>query len=358
VNNTKALCNVCYKEIDAVADPFPESDNVPMIYKTCPEHGLQRGVLEGDRDFFNQFNGYNRINHYKVLIINVTDVCNIKCKHCYYPTNKKNWHMPLDQFKTIITVWRGRMEQFIISGGDATCWEHYFEAAAWCKEKGVTLSQLTNGVKFYEDDFWNKAVEHYSFDFHEQKYMAMEMSIHPTNISSPRVREAQIGVLCRLREAKMRQSCIMMNIDTDVYDLKELDKVMDECVDFIQQWQDVTCQFRVRPICFDAWGKGSYNGAHYHLSDLVKSMYRVTQAKGLSMEYSFSRDVDNIYNQNFTINGVQVVTVCAGNIRALDLGYLNRGPFMLANDGGAYSVPHAIIINEGIDKGWYGGCKC
>lgn len=74
------------------------------------------------------------------------------------------------------------------------------------------------------------------------------------------------------------------------------------------------------------------------------------------MKHSFLKDIDNIYNQNFTVDGIDVVTVCAApTIENIDIGYLNRGPWMLANDGIPYSVPHALIVNDGLDKGWYRG---
>ena len=355
--NTTALCNECYREIPAVADAFPVDDAVPMLYKICPEHGLQRGILEGDREFYAQYSTYDRKNHYSVLIINVTDRCNILCKHCFYPVKNK-WDMPLDQFKTLITIWKSRgIQQFIISGGDPTMWAHYFDAAKWCREHGIFLSQLTNGVRFSEEGFWHHVKENFSFNINGQECLAAEMSIHPEHLTSDVIRGKQLKVLQWMREDKIKQSCIMMNIDTKQHSSIELDREMNELVDFMIEWQDVTVAFRIRPICFDAWAEKA-RGVKYHLSDLVKSLLRVTSAKQLKMEYSFDKDIDNIYNQNFKIGGINVVTVCAANIRSLDLGYLNRGPFMLANDGRAYSVPHALIINEGIDKGYYGGCKC
>jgi len=364
VNNTTALCNECYREIPAVANPFAEGsrcDVVPMIYKLCSEHGLQRGQLEADYEFYDKFNSYDRINYYTVLIINVTDACNIKCKHCYYPVKNK-WNMPLDQFKNLITVWKGRFKQFIISGGDPTVWEHYEEAGKWCKEQKVFLSQLTNGVRFADPLFWETTKTAYGFMQDGEKYLGAEMSIHPANISPPGVRETQIRVLERMRAEGIKQSCIMMNVDTSGYKSLEtshhaLQEVLADCVRFIVEWKDVTAAFRIRTVCFDAWG-ATTPGSKWYLSDLVKNLYTVCNLMGVEIHYSFQKDVDNIYNQNFVINGSQVVTVCAANIRSLDLGYLNRGPFMLANDGKPYSVPHAIVINEGIDKGFYGGCKC
>ena len=362
MKNTTALCNTCYKEIPAVADPFGKGsrhDAVPMLYKICPEHGIQRGVLEHDRTFYEQFSTYERVNHYNVLIINVTDSCNIKCKHCFYPIKNK-WHMGLEEFQQLVTIWKAKgITQFIISGGDPTVWQHYFPAAAWCREHGVFLSQLTNGVRFADPLFWDEVKKHFVYNINGQPCLGAEISVHPANISPPGVRETQLRVLQKIREAGLVMSCIMINVDdTDAnHNSPDLDNVMAGIVDFMQEWKDITAAFRIRSICFDAWGSTRL-GKKWMLSELVRSLWIVTAVKGIPMEYSFQKDVDNIYNQNFKIGDMQVVTVCAANIEALDLGYLNRGPFMLANDGRAYSVPHAIIINEGLDKGYYGGCKC
>ena len=76
----------------------------------------------------------------------------------------------------------------------------------------------------------------------------------------------------------------------------------------------------------------------------------------MQIEYSNTKDTDNIYNQNLKIDGMDVVTVCAApTVENIDLGYLHRGPWMLAKDGVPYSVPHCLIVNQGIDKGWYRG---
>jgi len=322
-----------------------------MLYKACDQHGLQRGKLEGDWEFFNTNNTYERHNHYKVLIINVTNHCNISCKYCYYPC-KNDSDMSLDRFKELVGIWRSGVSTFIISGGDPTCWPHYFKAAEWCRSEGIMLSQLTNGVKFADEKFWNYTMDS---EWVYGNCLLAEMSIHPVSITSEAIRSQQIAVLSRLRAAGLRLSCIMMNVDTKQHSSYELDCVMDELIDFMREWRDVTLDFRIRPICFDAWGNNRSYGAKYYLSDLVKSLSRCSGRKGLVMHHSHEKDVDNIYNQNFRLDGVSLVTVCAANIDNIDIGYLNRGPYMLANDGKPYSVPHAILINEGLDKGWYDG---
>lgn len=350
MKQTRALCDICYKEIAAVADPFSTEDISPMIYKVCPEHGIQRGKLESDREFYREYSIYERNNHYSVLIINVTDRCNIKCKHCFYPI-KNQWDMNFDNFKRLVTYWRQYFKMFILSGGDPTCWEHYYEAAEWCRENDIVLSQLTNGVKFAETETWQNLRR---VGYIRNNYLLAEMSIHPTNISEESVRAKQLEVLAKMKEEKVKMSCIMMNVDTKQKSSIEIDQVMEEIVDFMSEWKDVTTAFRIRPICFDAWG-ATTKGVGYFLSDIVKSLVRTCARKGIEIQKSFNKDVDNIYNQNFKMLDVDVVTVCAANVHSLDLGYLNRGPFMLANDGQPYSVPHCLIINEGIDKGWYNG---
>ena len=341
MNSTTSLCNTCYREIPAVVSPF--NDPVPMIYKACDQHGLQRGKLEGDWEFFSTNNTYERHNHYKVLIINVTNHCNIACKYCYYPCDNSS-DMSLEQFKETVGIWRSGVSTFIISGGDPTCWPHYFEAAEWCRSEGIMLSQLTNGVKFADEKYWNTVI---GSELVYDKCLLAEMSIHPANITSETIRAQQISVLHKLRAAGLRLSCIMMNIDTKQHSATELDDVMDGMIEFMREWRDVTLDFRIRPIC------GS--PVKYYLSDIVKSLRRGVEHKGLTLKLSNEKDVDNIYNQNFRLDGISLVTVCAADLSNIDIGYLNRGPYMLANDGRPYSVPHAILINQGIDEGWYAG---
>ena len=347
--NTKSLCNTCYGVIPAVANPFGESP--PVLYKVCPVHGIQRATIEADGEFYNRFNTYERNNHYPILIINVTDRCNIQCPHCFYPI-KNQWDMSLEEFQRVVNHFRGDFTGFIISGGDPTCWAHYFEAAEWCREQGVTLSQLTNGVKFADPDFMERVVAAYGHG----EFLAAEMSVHPVGYNSPEVRAKQLIALQALRDRGLRATCIMMNVAPASSSAFKTDAIMREVVDFMQEWRDVAATFRIRPICF---GWAATKKPILFLSHLVKSLRRVTDERGLSMEYSHAKDIDNIYNNNFTVDGIDVVTVCAApTVENIDIGYLQRGPWMLANDGVPYTVPHALIVIEGITKKWYRGNRC
>lgn len=351
MQTTTSLCNTCYAEIPAFADPFNEV--ATTLYKVCPVHGIQRAPLEYSREFYAKNNTYERKNHYPVLIINVTDRCNIKCKHCYYPI-KNQWDLSMEEFKYIVNHFKNDFSTFIISGGDPTCWEHYFTAADWCKSEGIKLSQLTNGVRFAEPEFMDKVINNFGHKIPDQAdFLCAEMSVHPANITSPEIREKQLSVLQTLREKNTRLSCIMINIDPEHASMWEVEKLMTEVVEFMQEWRDVTLTFRIRPICF---GWASEQKPTLFLSQLVHALSKVAKKKGYLMQASHKKDIDNIYNQNFELDGIDVVTVCAApSVENIDIGYLNRGPWMLANDGIAYSVPHALLINEGIDKGWYRG---
>jgi hypothetical protein len=344
--NTTSLCDHCFAEIPAVANPFGESP--PMLYKVCPEHGIQRAVLEADGEFYTRFNTYERNNHYPILIVNVTDRCNIQCPHCFYPVENK-WDMSLDEFKRVVNHFRADFSGFIISGGDPTCWAEYFTAAEWCRGEGIMLSQLTNGVKFADPEYLDRVLGHYRHG----KFLCAEISVHPTGYNTPAVREQQLVGLRNLRERGLKATCIMINIDPSSCSAFKTDTIMYEVIEFMQEWRDVAATFRLRPVCF---GWASSKKPILSLSHLVKSLKRVTEARGLQMKYSKLKDVDNIYNNNFLVDGIDVVTVCAApTVENIDISYMQRGPWMLANDGRPYAVPHALIVNEGLSKGWYRG---
>ncbi len=339
--NTTSLCGICYAVIPAVTEPFAE-DSVPMIYKNCPAHGLQRAKLEADREFYEANNTYDRRNHYPILIINVTDRCNIKCPHCFYPPGSGS-EMSLEDFKSCVAHFRPNFSGFIISGGDPTCWEHYFEAAEWCRSEGILLSQLTNGVKLADPEFYDRVVPLFT----QGEFLLAEMSIHPNGYNTAEVKDKQIEVLERLRADGLKLTCCMINIDPKQCSSVETDNIMSEVMEFMQEWRDVIGTYRLRPVCKAV--------PTLHLSHLIKSLQRGCEHNKWVMVHSRNKDIDNIYNQNFIVDGMDVVTVRAPTVENIDLGYLGRGPFMLANDGMPYSVPHALIINEGISKGWYNG---
>lgn len=344
--NTFSLCNECYANILAVADPF--DDICPTLYKICPAHGLQRGKLEKDREFYQQFNTYDRYNHNKAGIISITDKCNVSCKHCYYPTNKGMGDMPVDMLRQIIegNLW---LDCIILSGGEPTCHANYLEIIKEMNHAGVNNTMLTNGILLNDDVFFNEAVRS---GIIAQERVKAQISIHGPGQQGEKVHAEQMSFLakCRRRGLGIHMAMINLEYGPDGHSIvEEVEKV----INFMNEWRDVIPNFRVRTVC-NVWNANNAKSRGYN-SDIYKQFQLQAFNNGKEFNLSNIGDVNNIYSINTTYDGMNLSMMAAPDLASIDLGYLGRSPYMLANDVEWYTVPHALIVNDGMSKGWHRG---
>jgi len=345
--NTISLCDECYADVPAMANPFPE-DTVPMIYKICAVHGMKRGMLEKDKAFYNQFNTYGRRNKYPIGIINITGKCNANCKYCFHPRTQEE--MPIEQIHDIIKGVYPSLNGFILSGGEPTCHSQYMEILRRLHKSGLTHSMLTNGVLLDDDAFFYEAIKNGIVD-KEQKVCA-QISIHGIAQQGEEVYNHQISFLEKCRKRGLKVHMAMINLDYGPDGHSIIDEV-EKTTAFMQEWRDVVPNWRVRTVC-NAWEAQNVTHRRFN-SDLVKQFEFRALQDGKEFSLSDLGDTNNIYAICTTYDGMNLALMGAPSLDSIDLGYLDRGPFMLANDQKWYSVPHALLINEGMGKCWYRG---
>jgi uncharacterized radical SAM superfamily Fe-S cluster-containing enzyme len=348
---TTSLCNECYRQIAAVADPF-KSDVSPMLYKICPEHGIQRGKLEKDREFYKQFNTYARYNKHQAGIISITDKCNAKCKYCYYPCNQGKGDMPLDTLHKVIKSVvppEGDFSCIILSGGEPTCHKGYMEIIRLMTAAGIGHTMLTNGIMLDDDLFFHEAVKNGLIG---QERVRAQISIHGVRQQGEEVYNHQISFLEKCRRRGLMIHMAMINLDI----VSNGHSIMDEVsnvIEFMYEWRDVIPNFRVRTVC-NVWEAHNAQNKAFN-SEIFKQFDAQAKSKGKELLLSDIGDINNIYAINTTFDGMNLSMMAAPSLDSIDLGYLGRSPFMMANDYQWYTVPHALIVNEGMAKGWYRG---
>lgn len=346
MGNTNSICSNCFMQIPAVADPF--DDICPMLYKICPVHGMQRGKLEKDRAFYQRFNTYKRYNHYPIGVINITGKCNIKCKYCFYPTN--NEEMPIERIHEIIEGVYPKLTGFVLSGGEPTCHSQYFEIIKRLSKAGLTHSMLTNGVKLNDDEFFHEAVRNGIID--ERQRVRAQLSIHGARQQGEEVYNHQISFLEKCRRRGISIQMVMINLEYRVDGHSIMDET-DNVIAFMQEWRDVVPNWRIRTVC-NVWAAQNVQYREFN-SDIFKQFQMASMRNKVSFNPTDAGDINNIYAIVAEYDGMNIAFMAAPDLGSIDLGYLARGPFMLANDGEWYSVPHALLINQGLQTGWYRG---
>ncbi|NPB06415.1 MAG: radical SAM protein [Aquificae bacterium] len=88
-----------------------------------------------------------------ILIWNLTNRCNLYCKHCYAWANREREELTLDEIKALIPQLKNEGVKFVIlSGGEPLQREDLFEVAKLLKEAGFKTSLSTNGLLINRDN--------------------------------------------------------------------------------------------------------------------------------------------------------------------------------------------------------------
>jgi uncharacterized radical SAM superfamily Fe-S cluster-containing enzyme len=156
---TTGLCSECYKVVDA---QVIAEEGRAVILKTCPHHGITKGVIETDLDF------YKRIVHvkrhpdpkpfpFRTLMINITHACNLKCNLCYLPDRDTTRDFTLEEIKESISAYPGYV--ISLSGGEPTMRADLLEIIRHAKSEQKICCLVTNGIKLSDIDFVRKLKE-------------------------------------------------------------------------------------------------------------------------------------------------------------------------------------------------------
>jgi len=170
---TVGLCEVCYHQIPArvVTDR-----QAVYIEKRCPRHGLFRGVMEKNIEFYQRFSTRTKwpSPRFDTLIIPVTFQCNLDCALCY--TRQQPRPDPtIPELERIVRRFEG--DGVFLSGGEPTIREDLPLMIQSVKRIKPVCGIVTNGLKLADGDYLQSLaaagldVVFFSFDsFRESTY--------------------------------------------------------------------------------------------------------------------------------------------------------------------------------------------
>lgn len=174
---TRSFCNHC--EVLADAKIVLEDGKVFLI-KRCPEHGIQKSLLEDSAAYYLSRMAYDKPGtetpvqtayqkgcpydcglcpehdqHTCIALIEVTQSCNLNCPECYAHDGPDE-QLTLTQIEAMMdfymTVENGAAEILQISGGEPTLHPQIAEILTLAMSKGFRYVMLnTNGLRLLED---------------------------------------------------------------------------------------------------------------------------------------------------------------------------------------------------------------
>ena len=185
IRNTRSVCPVCLKNIDAQLDQ--REDGSVYLLKACPEHGdfqvpVWRGKLDFqswciDADPLSELQGLHcpencgicpeHDNGSCCVLLEVTKRCNLHCRFCFADGGREEQdpHLSLlkDSVRDIVRQCGHPLLQ--ISGGEPTMRNDLPELVRFAKESGCSYVQLnTNGIRLAQDPIYVQALKDAGLD--------------------------------------------------------------------------------------------------------------------------------------------------------------------------------------------------
>ncbi|MFA5146927.1 MAG: radical SAM protein [Candidatus Omnitrophota bacterium] len=149
IKHTTSVCPSCLKQLRA--DVVEAEDGI-FMQKACTEHGLFRDLVEKDAAFYRAAANIAKERYCgnDLLILPITDRCNMRCKFCFHPTITGS-DLPVE--KIVETVRRASVPDVALSGGEPTLHPRICEVIRKLKRMGKNVIVVTNGLRLVDPGY-------------------------------------------------------------------------------------------------------------------------------------------------------------------------------------------------------------
>lgn len=297
-----------------------------MMHKFCTDHGETVSMVERDVQFYLQCAQSQAPTIYSGYFIDVTEKCNLKCKHCYYPVDNKKKDRSIDSIVQDALLHRN-MAPFILTGGEPTLRNDLPEIIKQLKQIGP-VELLTNGSGL------NKELL--------EKILPMLQSGNVAAINLSRHLEIEndnYRVFELFRELKVKFESVLFVIDS----LEDVHDVINLC----DGWSDVISATRIKAAT-RVWNDHTAKEKIF-VSDMLKFITENYNASPVWWRHN------KVSFFNTELNGIMHMLVSWYDANNVDLIDINCAPYYQPKTGETMNILSAMLINEGIQKGWVNG---
>jgi uncharacterized radical SAM superfamily Fe-S cluster-containing enzyme len=299
---TKSLCPKCKKIIPAI---IVINDVVKMV-KDCSEHGLFTGVVESDPDFYMRINAGEPVGIYDGYFLDITNVCNIKCKYCYHPNG--NTHRDVNSIVDEALKF-SYLGPILLTGGEPTTHPDLYSIInILCNINGLEVIIITNGINLNIKTITNIS-----------PLVSIGLSLH----------KESNGADIRILEQGIKLSTVLAVID----DLSDID----ELVVLAKKYNDVIPNIRIK-IATNLWNETKVKDKLF-TSDVLKYLSSIGETniiKGANNKTS----IIHVEHEGFYF-----MIVCWYDLSNVDLIDIDCGPYYMTKSGIPQNLAIAGMLN-------------
>ena len=324
---THSLCPACYRHIPA---ELVKRDGRLVLHKVCPAHGETEAVVENDLDFIDRIVKHRGrfVEQQNVVVLDVTDKCNLKCAHCYHLPDNEAPNKPLATILDDVALMPARFS-VILGGAEPSIRHDLPEVANALKAQGRPVGMLSNGIRFSDPEF-AKSVAPLLDGF-------VLIGLNHRNYHGETIHDRQLAGLRHLREYGVRP---MLGYTAEHAELPDI-------------LREALALHRAGVIQMVRLRFGASIGRHPELpaqtlSDHMQALQEASKAVGL--EFRWVDEADNtIYNQMVMVAGMPVRVIQWPDERNMVMAELMRAPWAKFIDGPISNFCHQIVLRDGFE---------
>ena len=322
--NTHSICSTCYRHVPATV--YSDSGKV-YLSKECEVHGSQTAVVENDLEFYNSLSKiYTPEYWWNVILVEVTDKCNLNCPHCYHQPDNKATDVPIATLIEQINKLPKECPNIMLAGAEPTVRKDIFEVVKAITEQcNKRVLVLTNGVKLADEDF--------VIGLKQAGVVRVSIGLNHPEYQGIIVHKKQLTGIANAVKHKLHIEYIGYTCEHD----GQLNYILDE----IQTLHKATDQIRIR---FGSKIGRVPDEPLRTLSDNYKQLLDVANNKGYVVQ-SLEGD-DNIYHKMIKVGDAKVRLIQWPDVDNIVLEELITGPWCQFYDGPVTNFVHQVITRD------------
>lgn len=327
--NTISLCPVCYKKIPAAIFIDDIGDDGVIINKTCSEHGAFSSTIETNSEFYLRCQQLNSQTIYPGYFVDVTKKCNMKgvCGSCYYPVDNNNEDITINHIHQDIQIGM-HLAPFILTGGEPTLRSDLHKIMGLAGRYG-NVGIVTNGSGINEESI--KLYMPYLLG--QNNTLSINLSIHNER---PKLYQNTFKTIRACGKKLESVLCVINKLED-----------MDSAVELCNENSDIIVSCRIK-AAVNVWDESKQDNS-IQVSEMLSYMVNKFGAEPVWWEKNKSRYF------NVKLKNIGYMLMRWYDVNNVDLIDIACGPYYKAKNGEIVNLLVAMLINEGVARGYVCG---